>query len=101
MFASLLSINILRGVKVTRPSTATHFLRVRFSSHMGESGEDIEKEKEKSLKGKANESIPDHPGWNEKLASHAEASVKADHASEKPLEQLQRESVQHIKKQHH
>ncbi|KAK9768902.1 hypothetical protein K7432_000131 [Basidiobolus ranarum] len=100
MSTSLISINLVRSASTVKSTTA-RALSARFSSHMAANGEVMEKEKQKSLKGETNESISDHPGWNENLASHAEASVKADHASEKSVERLQQESVEHIKKQHH
>ncbi|ORY05256.1 hypothetical protein K493DRAFT_311077, partial [Basidiobolus meristosporus CBS 931.73] len=86
--------------KIARPLTARALCN-RFSSHMAANGQVLDKEKQKSLRGETNESIPDHPGWNENLASHAEANIKADHAPDKPVERLQKESVEHIKKQHH
>ncbi|ORY00197.1 hypothetical protein K493DRAFT_348020 [Basidiobolus meristosporus CBS 931.73] len=59
----------------------------------------LEREKQKNLRGETKNN-KHHPGWNEKLASHSEASVKADRTPEIPPEQLQKESVEHIKKEH-
>ncbi|KAI8327487.1 hypothetical protein EDC96DRAFT_90477 [Choanephora cucurbitarum] len=61
-------------------------------SHMSDNDpEVIEKEKQKNLSKKDKE-------WNEKLASHSEASVKADKEHEKPIKNLQSETVEQLKK---
>lgn len=48
---------------------------VQLGAHMTQDPEVMDKEKDKSLKGKVKSSIKGAPGWNEKLASVAEAVV--------------------------
>ncbi|KAI7896905.1 uncharacterized protein EV154DRAFT_491181 [Mucor mucedo] len=61
-------------------------------SHMSDNDPSVlEKEKNKSLGKKDKE-------WNEKLASHSEAAVKADKDHDKPVEHLQNETIEHLNK---
>ncbi|RIA84098.1 hypothetical protein C1645_784852 [Glomus cerebriforme] len=54
----------------------------------------LDQEKQKILKGKVKSSIETAPGWNEKLASESEATVKADrHGDSVTIEELQRQSI--------
>ncbi|KAK9764438.1 hypothetical protein K7432_008042 [Basidiobolus ranarum] len=79
-------------------SLTPRFYAGRFSSNMSDNDPDVlEKEKQKNLRGETKGTIKNHPGWNEKLASHSEASVKADRTPEVPAEQMQKETVEHIK----
>ncbi|KAG2234266.1 hypothetical protein BDF21DRAFT_415520 [Thamnidium elegans] len=61
-------------------------------SHMSDNDPNVlEKEKKKSLNSKDKE-------WNEKLASHSEAAVKADKEHDKPVKNLQEETIKHLEK---
>lgn len=61
-------------------------------SHMSDNDPAIlEKEKNKSLGKKDKE-------WNENLASHSEAAVKADKSHDKPVKHLQDETIEHLGK---
>ncbi|KAI8991851.1 hypothetical protein BDF20DRAFT_846821 [Mycotypha africana] len=60
-------------------------------SHMSDNDPEVlEKEKQKNLSKKEKKE------WNEKLASHSEAVVKADKAEDKPIKDLQQESIRHL-----
>jgi len=65
---------------------------------------DIEEEKQKNLRGKQHHTSTPHkehaPGWNEYLATSSEAAVKADQAGGVSPQELQKETVIHIKKRH-
>lgn len=74
------------SVEVTTKRTMTAF------SHMSDNDPEVlEKEKHKNLNSKDKE-------WNEKLASHSEAAVKADKEFDKPLEHMQDETIEHLEK---
>lgn len=61
-------------------------------SHMSDNDPEVlEKEKQKNLNSKDKE-------WNEKLASHSEAAVKADKEHDKPVKHLQDETIDHLEK---
>ncbi|ORY98462.1 hypothetical protein BCR43DRAFT_470681 [Syncephalastrum racemosum] len=62
-----------------------------FSSMSDNDPHTIAVEKEKHLKEEAS------VRWNEKLASHSEAAVKADQSQEKPIKILQEESSHELK----
>ncbi|KAI7907963.1 uncharacterized protein BX663DRAFT_492571 [Cokeromyces recurvatus] len=81
-------ITSLTSTSVTQTSrTMTAF------SHMSDNNPEVlEKEKEKSLKKKENKE------WNEKLASHSEAAVKADKEQDKPISTLQNETIEELEK---
>ena len=71
-----------------------------FGSNMSDNDPTIiEKEKKKTLEGKVNSQIKEAPGWNEKLASVAEASVKADRSADEPIEVLVKETVEQFEKE--
>lgn len=55
----------------------------------------FEHEVKKTLQGKGT-TIPEAPGWNEKIASNSEAAVKADRAPKKDFKELQQETVDRI-----
>mmetsp|Transcript_27843 Transcript_27843/g.39231 ORF Transcript_27843/g.39231 Transcript_27843/m.39231 type:complete len:108 (+) Transcript_27843:154-477(+) len=57
----------------------------------------FEHEVEKTLKGKGT-TIPEAPGWNEKIASNSEANVKADRAPTKNVKELQKETIDRVQK---
>ncbi|KAI9095567.1 hypothetical protein DFS34DRAFT_695685 [Phlyctochytrium arcticum] len=61
----------------------------------------LETEKERLLKGRVVTTIPDAPGWDEKLASYAEAVVKAERTTVDTthVDNLQDESVQILHKE--
>ena len=72
--------------EVTTKRTMTAF------SHMSDNDPEVlEKEKNKNLQ-------EDNKEWNEKLASHSEAAVKADKEFDKPVEHLQQETIEHLEK---
>ncbi|KAG8983274.1 hypothetical protein FRB90_006156 [Tulasnella sp. 427] len=77
---------------------------VTSASHVsGNDPETMEREKERSLKKHPNQHAPHDkhaPGWNEKLASVSEASVKADQATTESPEELTKVTVEYIKKTH-
>ncbi|WVN85225.1 uncharacterized protein L203_100370 [Cryptococcus depauperatus CBS 7841] len=65
----------------------------------------LAKEKARNLSGTQDSSSPhkEHaPGWNEHLASDAEANIKADQAGPegKPSKELQDATVNHVNKHH-
>ncbi len=49
----------------------------------------LEEQKQRALDGETRVANPDYPSWNEKLASTAEAVVKAERTEDKPMEELQ------------
>jgi len=57
--------------------------------------------KQKHLKGESNVVIPETEGWSYDLASCAEAIVKAEHAPNLNMEEMQKHTVEVIKKVHH
>ncbi|WVQ78183.1 hypothetical protein IAT38_000266 [Cryptococcus sp. DSM 104549] len=66
----------------------------------------LAREKARNLKGTQDSSAPhkEHaPGWNEHLASDAEANIKADQAGPegKPGKELQDATIGHTHKHHH
>lgn len=62
-----------------------------FSQMSGNDPNVLEKEKNKNLNAKDKE-------WNENLASHSEAAVKADKEHDKPVKHLQDETIKHLEK---
>ncbi|KAG9124913.1 hypothetical protein FRC07_009745 [Ceratobasidium sp. 392] len=78
---------------VARATTA------RYVSRMSEDPETIEREKHKNLQGKQESTQKHAPGWNEVLATHAEANVKADKATGTP-EEMASSTIDYLKKQH-
>ena len=75
-----------------------------FGSHDSDNDpEKLEAEKRKNLKGDAakgtdqeNHHLPGSKGWNPKLASDSEASVKADKHAPDTIEEMQKLSVKHL-----
>ena len=55
----------------------------------------FESEVKKTLQGKGT-TIPEAPGWNEKIASNSEATVKADRAPKKDFKELQKETIDRV-----
>jgi hypothetical protein len=53
----------------------------------------LEEAKKKQLEARENEKK-----WDEKLASQSEAAVKADQSEDKPLDRLQKETIEELKK---
>ncbi|KAL0483971.1 Mtmr3 [Acrasis kona] len=76
---------------------ATPYARTYVRDHQM-TGEQIDKEIEHSKKGTTVSSIPEHKGWSSNLASTSEAVVKAEHSEKKPFEQMQKESIDVLKK---
>ncbi|OCH93066.1 hypothetical protein OBBRIDRAFT_790659 [Obba rivulosa] len=64
----------------------------------------LELEKKRNLtknQHKTSETLPDTaPGWNEYLASAAEAAVKADRSTA-PVDEMQKRTVKHLQERHH
>jgi len=86
-----------------RPASLSLRAGVRASSDKthGHSGkpEEIEAEKLKNLKGESESPVEHAPKWNDKLASDAEAKVKAEKDPRGP-EQLQKDTAaKHAKEQ--
>lgn len=76
------------------PTTSYKVRTMSAFSHMSDNDPNVlEKEKQKHLKEEKEKK------WNEKLASHSEAAVKADQSEDKPLKSLQEESVSELKNQ--
>ncbi|GAB5593733.1 hypothetical protein Unana1_08633 [Umbelopsis nana] len=77
--------------------TATTTTQVRaltaFSNMSDNNPKVLEEEKKKHLE------KPVERQWDEKLATHSEADVKADQSEDKPINRLQQESVEDLKKQ--
>lgn len=61
----------------------------------------LEHEKRRNLEGKTVPINPKFPGWNEKLASDAEAIVKAESCDEMPIQELQERTVEYIQRERH
>ncbi|PRP78522.1 CAMK family protein kinase [Planoprotostelium fungivorum] len=57
-------------------------------------------EKEKTLKNQHVDTIPEHKGWNEAVASNSEAVIKAERSSDKSVEELQKQTVETVQKKH-
>ncbi|KAL4420382.1 hypothetical protein ABPG77_002322 [Micractinium sp. CCAP 211/92] len=70
-----------------------------FGAHMSDNDpEVIEKEKQRHLKGQSISHIKQVPGWSEKLASDAEAVVKAEHdCTDCSVEEMQSQTIQTLK----
>ncbi|WRT67025.1 uncharacterized protein IL334_003991 [Kwoniella shivajii] len=103
-----MSVLRLQASRLLRPASAPSaraWSRGYAASVHGNDPEILDKEKAKNLEGKQDDSSPhkEHaPGWNEHLASHAEAAVKADQAGPtgKPGKELQDATVEHTHKKH-
>jgi len=54
-------------------------------------------EKRKCMEGHSVSPIKDQVGWSEKMASVSEASVKADQAPERPVSEMQADTLQYLK----
>lgn len=77
---------VTSSFELTAKRTMTAF------SHMSDNDPNVlENEKKKALNAKDKE-------WNEKLASHSEAAVKADKDHDKPVKSLQDETIEHLEK---
>ncbi|KDQ57271.1 hypothetical protein JAAARDRAFT_35905 [Jaapia argillacea MUCL 33604] len=64
----------------------------------------LEREKHRNLSGRQHETstpLRTAPGWNESLASHSEASVKADKHDHLTPEEMQRHTVDYVQSRHH
>ncbi|KAG8771203.1 hypothetical protein FRC12_003796 [Ceratobasidium sp. 428] len=79
--------------------TVVRATAARYSSRMTEDPEIVEREKNKNLQGKQESTQKHAPGWNETLATHAEAHVKADKATGTP-EEMASSTIEYLKKQH-
>ncbi|ODN84687.1 hypothetical protein, variant 2 [Cryptococcus amylolentus CBS 6039] len=104
---SALRLRSLPALRAHRPSPVARSVALRsMATRHGNDPEVLQKEKARNLRGEQDSSAPhkEHaPGWNEHLASDAEANVKADQAgpSGKPGKELQDATVGHIDKHHH
>ncbi|KAG8737413.1 hypothetical protein FRC10_008192 [Ceratobasidium sp. 414] len=86
--------------RTIRPAFAVQrTVRAAAARRMAEDPEIIEREKLKNLQGKQESTQKHAPGWNEVLATHAEANVKADKATGTP-EEMTAATIQYLKKQH-
>ncbi|CAO3646470.1 unnamed protein product [Cunninghamella blakesleeana] len=81
--------------RITRTNTPYHYYHERMMSGFSQMSDNdpiiLEEEKKVSLKRKTKH-------WNEKLASHSEAIVKADQEKERSFEELKDETIKVIKK---
>eukprot|EP01114_Cavostelium_apophysatum_P004376 TRINITY_DN1459_c0_g1_i1.p2 TRINITY_DN1459_c0_g1~~TRINITY_DN1459_c0_g1_i1.p2 ORF type:complete len:114 (+),score=17.67 TRINITY_DN1459_c0_g1_i1:43-384(+) len=100
---SLASISFKSAIRASKPA----FSRRCFTSRdpktaENENGRDPRKftdaEKAKNLNGKVISTVPEFPRWNEDLASESEIVVKADRSKDKPISQLQEESLNILQK---
>jgi len=55
-------------------------------------------EKQKTKEGKAVSTNPKFEGWSSTLASTSESVVKAEQSEKKPFDQMQKESIEVLKK---
>ncbi|KAI8981453.1 hypothetical protein BDB01DRAFT_794145 [Pilobolus umbonatus] len=87
MLKSITQINTLKALSAQSSRRAMSSF-----SHMSDNDPEVlEKEKQKNLK-------TDKKEWNEKLASHSEAAVKADKQhNDKSIKDLQSETVDTLK----
>ncbi|ODN84685.1 hypothetical protein L202_00581 [Cryptococcus amylolentus CBS 6039] len=96
---SALRLRSLPALRAHRPSPVARSVALRsMATRHGNDPEVLQKEKARNLRGEQDSSAPhkEHaPGWNEHLASDAEANVKADQAgpSGKPGKELQDATV--------
>ncbi|WVR05104.1 hypothetical protein IAU60_002116 [Kwoniella sp. DSM 27419] len=102
-----MSVLRMQAARLVRPAAFPSRIVARglASSVHNNDPEILEKEKRKNLSGQQHDSAPhkEHaPGWNEHLASDAEANVKADQAgpSGKPGKDLQDATVKQTKEKH-
>lgn len=71
-----------------------------FGAHVSDNDPEVlEKEKQRHLKGKTISHIKQVPGWSEKLASDAEAVVKAEHCTDCSVEEMQQQTIQTLKEE--
>ncbi|KAL4430758.1 hypothetical protein ABPG75_006014 [Micractinium tetrahymenae] len=72
-----------------------------FGSHVSDNDPEVlEKEKQRHLKGKTISHIKQVPGWSEKLASDAEAVVKAEHdCTDCSIEEMQKQTLDTLKEE--
>ncbi|KAI9277990.1 hypothetical protein BC943DRAFT_364073 [Umbelopsis sp. AD052] len=80
--------------KLAAPARSNVRMMSAFSHMSDNDPEVLEKEKKEHLEKK-------DKNWNEKLASFSEASVKADQSEDKPVDVMQKESAEELKKQHY
>ncbi|KAF7729337.1 hypothetical protein EC973_004593 [Apophysomyces ossiformis] len=86
-------ISAARPLKHRWASMKTQLRCMSQYSHMSDNDPEVlEREKQKSLRAQDKQ-------WNEKLASHSEAAVKADSEDDVPFDKLQRESAEKLKKE--
>ncbi|KAL9538916.1 hypothetical protein MBANPS3_010591 [Mucor bainieri] len=84
--------NLVSSLVNTSITNTTTVRTMSAFSHMSDNDPEVlEKEKHKELSKKDKE-------WNEKLASHSEAAVKADKEHDKPIQHLQDETIEHLDK---
>ncbi|QRV89980.1 hypothetical protein RhiJN_17998 [Ceratobasidium sp. AG-Ba] len=97
---SLLFSRAIRPAVVAQRSIAPPISAVRHKhGHMTDDPEVMEREKQKNLQGKQTSTQKHAPGWNEQLASHSEAHIKADQATGTP-EEMTSSTIEYLKKQH-
>ncbi|KAG0187806.1 hypothetical protein DFQ28_005815 [Apophysomyces sp. BC1034] len=63
----------------------------QFSNMSDNDPEVLDREKQKIIQAKEKK-------WSERLASHSEAAIKADNEEDVPIDRLQRESAEKLKK---
>ncbi|KZW01279.1 hypothetical protein EXIGLDRAFT_830231 [Exidia glandulosa HHB12029] len=92
--ARLTTRMLSRGLRTTASAQLPHG-----STMHGNDPETLEREKQKNLSGESHDDVKHAPGWNQNLASKAEAEVKADQQSASP-EELQKETTRKAKEGH-
>ncbi|CAO3622693.1 unnamed protein product [Cunninghamella echinulata] len=81
--------------RMARINTPYHCYHKRMMSGFSQMSDNDPKVLEKGKKATLKKSTKE---WNEELASHSEAIVKADQQNDKPIEQLKEETIQTIKR---
>ncbi|EAL22529.1 hypothetical protein CNBB4070 [Cryptococcus deneoformans B-3501A] len=103
---SVLRLRSLQALRVQRTMPAVRILSRGAASKHDNDPNVLAREKARNLSGTQDSSAPhkEHaPGWNEHLATDAEANVKADQAAPDgpPGKDLQEKTVSHVDKHHH
>ncbi|OXB39159.1 hypothetical protein LQV05_004235 [Cryptococcus neoformans] len=103
---SVLRLRSLQALRVQRTMPAIRIMSRGAASKHDNDPNVLAREKARNLSGNQDSSAPhkEHaPGWNEHLATDAEANVKADQAAPDgpPGKELQDKTINHVDKHHH
>eukprot|EP01027_Heterolobosea_sp_BB2_P026012 GEZU01039969.1.p1 GENE.GEZU01039969.1~~GEZU01039969.1.p1 ORF type:complete len:204 (+),score=29.39 GEZU01039969.1:190-801(+) len=85
-------------LKLMLPGNPLALYAASFSSRSEDPKQNVRRERDRIIHHKIISTIPEFPGWDENLASNSEADVKADLAPDKSIEELQKESIETLKK---